>query len=149
NWCYNEPWLTAANNNLLTYPAKPKPAYYAVKEALRPALPSARIPKFDWNGGELFTAELWYLNDSPDTVSDVVEVSIAVSGEETFLLEWKVDDVAPRTNKIGPSVNFKLPSKASRNEIKLILRSAQGRDSAYTLLFRHGEKPVFTNEINN
>jgi len=149
NWCYNEPWLTAANNNLLTYPAKPKPAYYAVKEALRPALPSARIPKFDWNGGELFTAELWYLNDSPDTVSDVVEVSVAVSGEETFLLEWKVGDVAPNTNKIGPSVNFKLPSKASRNEIKLILRSAQGRDSAYTLLFRHGAKPVFTNEINN
>ena len=61
----------------------------------------------------------------------------------------EVGDVAPRTNKIGPSVNFKLPSKANRNEIKLILRSAQGRDSTYTLLFRHGEKPVFTNELNN
>ena len=36
NWCYCEPWKTAANNSLIAYPAAPKKAYEAVRAALRP-----------------------------------------------------------------------------------------------------------------
>ena len=82
NWCFNEPWVCAANNSILTYPAKPKPAYYAVTDSLRPAMPSARIPKFDWKGGELFTAQIWYLNDGPETVSDTVRVKGLLGDQE-------------------------------------------------------------------
>ena len=148
NWCYNEPWLSAANNNLLSYPSKPKPAYYAVQASLRPAFPCARIPRFDWNGGQNFTAELWYLNDSPDTVSDTVRVSIKVGAEENFLLEWQVGDVAPNKNKRGPAVNFELPMAADSNEIQLILHSDNGRHHSYSLLFRNGQKPVYQHTMN-
>lgn len=148
NWCYNEPWLTASGNSLLSYPAKPKPAYYAVKDSLRPALPSARIPKFDWSGNEIFTAELWYLNDGVDAVSDTVRVSVKLGEEEFFLLSWETGEVAANTNKLGPAVNLKLPMTAETNELKLILTSANGRSSEYTLLFRNGKKPVYTGIMN-
>ncbi len=148
NWCYNEPWVTAANNSLLNYPAQPKPAYYAVKEALRPVLASARIPKFDWKGEETFTAELWYLNDSPAMVSDTVQVSIKIGDTEIFLLEWQTGEVAANTNKLGPAVNFKLPMSADTNMIELFLRTAENKDSTYRLLFKNGKKPVYTGMLN-
>ncbi len=65
NWCFNELRPSAANNSLLNYPAIPKPAYDAVRDACRPALVSARIPKFQWEGGETFHAEIWLLSDAP------------------------------------------------------------------------------------
>ncbi|MFD2329930.1 hypothetical protein ACFSR7_11830 [Cohnella sp. GCM10020058] len=33
NWCYNEPWPTAANNSIVCWPAEPKPAYYTIPDA--------------------------------------------------------------------------------------------------------------------
>ena len=30
NWCFNEPWPTAANNSIINWPNIPKPAFYAV-----------------------------------------------------------------------------------------------------------------------
>ncbi|HML46942.1 MAG TPA: glycoside hydrolase family 2 TIM barrel-domain containing protein, partial [Clostridia bacterium] len=45
NWCYNEPWPCAANNSLINWPCKPKPAYYAVQAALRPQSVTARLPR--------------------------------------------------------------------------------------------------------
>jgi beta-mannosidase len=54
NWCLNEPWPTAANNSLLAWPAVPKPALYAVRDACRPILASARIRKYLWHDGDGF-----------------------------------------------------------------------------------------------
>ncbi len=50
NWCFNEPWPSAANNNLVSWPHRPKPAYYAVQAACRPVLASARVAKFSLAG---------------------------------------------------------------------------------------------------
>src|SRR5690606_1206949 len=66
NWCYNEAWPVAANNSLVNFPAIPKPAYYSAQAACRPVLASARIPKFQWTAGEIFSAGLWLLSDHPD-----------------------------------------------------------------------------------
>ena len=47
----------------MEYPLKKKPAYYAVRDSLRSVLASARIPKFDFKEGEIFSSEIWLLND--------------------------------------------------------------------------------------
>ena len=59
NWCYNEPWPSAANNNIVSYPAKPKPAFYGIKKACRPILVSASIDKFRWKPGEEFKIQCY------------------------------------------------------------------------------------------
>ena len=142
NWCFNEPWITAAGNSLITYPFKPKPAYYAVKASLRTSLISARIPKFDWNGGENFTAELWYLNDGVSDVSDTVTVSVKLGEEKFKLLVWETGVVEANNNKLGPAINFKLPMSAQSNVLELILESENNNGSEYALLFKNGKKTV-------
>lgn len=135
NWCYDEPWLTAANNSLISYPAKPKPAYYAVKDSLRPSLASARLSKFVWQGGENFTAEMWYLNDEPNTVSDTVTAVVELGGEKYELLTWNTGEVGANSNKLGPAVNFTLPKVAGVSEFKFSLVSASGKSSSYRLRY--------------
>jgi len=149
NWCFNEPWITAAGNSLITYPMKPKPAYYAVKASLRTALISARIPKFDWNGGENFTAELWYLNDGFTDVSDKVTVSIKLGEEKYRLLTWETGVVEANTNKLGPAINFKLPMSATSNVLELIMESENNNGSEYSLLFKNGKKTVKSLMMNS
>ena len=134
NWCYNEPWITAANNSLLTYPAKPKPAYYAVKEALRPVLFSARIPKFEWRGGESFRAELWLLNDSPQTACGTVKATLELHGKTLAETEWEATAEANQNRK-GPEIMAPLPQKES-GELILKLASENGLGSEYRLWMR-------------
>jgi len=33
NWCFNEPWPSAAGPCLVNWPSQPKPAYHAVRLA--------------------------------------------------------------------------------------------------------------------
>lgn len=148
NWCFNEPWICAANNSILTYPAKPKPGYFAVKEALRNVMPSARIPKFAWKGGQNFTAEIWYLNDSPAAASDRIEIRIRIGQQVWNLLTWDTGHVAPGTNLLGPAINFRLPESPESNQLVLELHSEKGNHSTYTLLLRDGKKPVYNFALN-
>jgi beta-mannosidase len=138
NWCYNEPWPSAANNSLVNWPAVPKPALKAVEASLRPFLASARIPKYKWEEGDLFNPELWILNDSPDTVEgNCMEVLLKLGNEETLLLVWNYPHVAPNTNLPGPVIRFRLPS-AYTDRMELVLRVADNSvmDSSYTLAYR-------------
>lgn len=137
NWCFNEPWITAANNALFTYPADKKPAYWAVKDSLRNTIASARIPKFDWAAGETFSFELWYLNDAPEAVSDTVRASVRL-GDQTFVLAvWETGLVSANTNRQGETVQMVLPDvDINTNEFLLILESTQGNSTEYKLLYR-------------
>jgi len=138
NWCYNEPWPTAANNSLINWPARPKPAYYAVKASCRPVLISARIPKFTWQDGELFKPELWILNDSPNPVpAGQVEAFLRIGEEEIFLLRWDYPELPPNRNMPGPVIRFELP-RLEAERMTLILRNPARpeMDSEYILLYR-------------
>ncbi|MBR3967136.1 MAG: hypothetical protein IKJ91_08700 [Clostridia bacterium] len=137
NWCFDEPWICAANNSLVAYPAVAKPAFYAVKESLRPKLASARLQKINWKNGENFTAELWYLNDSPENTSDTVTAYIELDGEKYELAEWKTGDVKAGTNKLGIAVNFTLPDAPNATEMTLHLESANGNSSEYRLIYNY------------
>lgn len=147
NWCYCEPWITAAGNSLITYPVKPKSAYYAVQSALRPVMASARIPKFDWKAGECFRAEIWLLNDSPEAARENVKVSIKLNGEKYEIFAWDSGNVAANTNKIGPGVNWVLPD-VDATEFTLCLTAGTGASSEYRLCYRRSEEFAVSRQMN-
>ncbi len=146
NWCYNEPWITAAGNTLLSYPSNPKPSYYAVQSALRPVMPSARIKKFDYTGGENFTAEIWLLNDSPNDVCDTVNVYMEIDGEKQFIMEWKTGVVKANENKRGHTVYVKLP--VTKTQKFSIILEAECGVSRYNLLLKKPGEKVYTRQMN-
>ena len=126
NWCLDEPWINVGGPTITTYPGTPKPAYYAVRDALRPVAPSACIPKFRWYTAELFRAELWLLNDSLEAVSDTVRVWVQMGEEKRFVMEWHTGEVAAQTNKRGHMIQFELPETETQTEFTLILESSHG-----------------------
>lgn len=148
NWCYNEPWKTAANLSVIMYPATPKPAYYAIKEALRPVLFSARIPKFDWKAFETFKAEIWMLNDSPNAADGEVSVSLRIGDKEIPLLDWKNAHTEAGENLEGAAVCCVLPNMADVHEMTLVLKASDGMSSEYRLVYyekKHISKPKVLN----
>ncbi len=139
NWCYNEPWKTAAGNEIIAYPSHPKKAYYYIKEALRASLFSARIAKIDWRAGECFEAELWLLNDSPDAISGRVSVCLTVGDTEYQLIEWDASAEANK-NRRGPTVRMTLPDAPQEDRIILTLKADGMKDSRYELIY-YPKKP--------
>lgn len=148
NWCYNEPWPCAANNSLLNHPALPKPAYFSVLSACRPVLVSARIPKFQWNAGELFTAELWLLSDSPQPQpAGELVATLLIDGVSTELLRWSFPALAPQKNLAGPSVRLRLPALPVDNGEFTLVLAVTGRDalnSSYRLSLLSAGKAAAT-----
>ena len=134
NWCFNEPWMTAAGNNLVAYPAKPKSAYYAVQSSLRPRLFSARIPKFSWQAGETLEAELWLLNDDEKAVSAVTRAVLQIGVWKTDLLEWRAS-AEGRRNTQGPTVRCVLPDLEA-DCLTLTLEAEDGMASTYCLQYK-------------
>ena len=135
SWCYNEPWITAAGLSLLTYPSRPKRAYYAVKDSLRNVVPSARMNKFRFEKGDMFTAEIWLLNDSCEEVGDTVRVYLETDGVKRQLMVWETGMVLPNENKQGHIVQARI-GELECEEIRLILEAECGTNS-YTLLYRN------------
>ena len=139
NWVYNEPWYTAANNSILIYPETPKPAYYAVKEALRPIMFSARIPKFDFYDGEKFKAEIWLLNDSNESICASARVYLKIGEREILLAENVSGSCDAKTNTECIDVCTVLP-KCDAETMTLVIESGEGYCSEYTLKYTCRDK---------
>ena len=139
NWCFDEPWITAANNSIIEYPTKPKPCYEYVKNALRPTLFSARLKKFSWSANETFEAELWLLNDVGFPTDGMVKVTLTVGGNTYDLLEWRAEAEANK-NTQGPTVRFVLP-EVSDDRFVLRLEGENGTSSTYTLQYINKKIP--------
>ena len=137
NWCDNEPWMTAAGNNLITYPATPRPAYSYVKLAMRPTLFSARVSKFSWKAGETFEAEIWLLNDTPEKKSGRVSVKACVGDKAYDLISWEAS-AEPNANMRGVTVRFILPDVAT-DRITLTL---DGGEYSSTYEYHYRPSPV-------
>jgi beta-mannosidase len=139
NWCYNEPWPSAANNSIVNWPTEPKAAYFAVRDACRPVLASARIPKFQWTEGEEFSAELWLLNDTPASVpAGEVLAELAYDDLTIELVRWRFPGIAAQTNLAGPSVRARLPALGNNRAftLRLTVSGLAGLDSTYRLSLR-------------
>ncbi|MEN8203364.1 MAG: hypothetical protein ABFS28_12270 [Bacteroidota bacterium] len=147
NWCYNEPWITAANNSLINYPHQPKPAFYAVSKSCRPFLASARIPKFSWKEGEMFHCELHMLNDLYAGIpSGTLSIRLRAAGEEVELLRWDFGEAPANRNLEGPTVRGILPSwDSDRFDLVLEVEGHPEYSSVYTLQYRPLEHRQLSN----
>lgn len=145
NWCFNEPWPTAANNSLINWPDIPKPAFHAVSDACRPVLASARIKKLKWHEGERFETDLYILNDRYNAIPPGrVRVTLVAEGNgELELLNWDHRDLNPNENLAGPTARGILP-KWNTDRFRLVLE-VDGHpeyNSEYTLLYQPKQQPV-------
>lgn len=140
NWCYNEPWPSAANNNLVNWPDKPKPAYFAVAASCRPVIASARVPKFSWKPGERFSAELWILNDSPELVSPGrYEAELDFGTRVNSLANWDHPGTLPGVNISGPRAEVTLPDDLpERFKLRVRVVDQPGWDSEYIFVRARG-----------
>jgi beta-mannosidase len=139
NWCLNEPWPAVGNLSITSWPDLPKPSWELVREACRPVVASARFGKFRWKTGELFAAELWLLNDTPQPLPPGRLDAVLVMGEEQFpLATWNFEEIPPNSSVPGPVARIHLPSlPVERMEVRLHVRGREQWDSRYTLLYQH------------
>lgn len=138
NWCYNEPWPTAANNSLISYPSIPKPGFYAVKNACRPVLASAKFSKFKWTEGDILFVDVWMLNDLATDVPDgKVKIKLVCGNVEIPLLTWDYESMKANVNQAGPTVRVKLPAwKTDRFRLLLEVEGHPEYNSEYTLAYQ-------------
>lgn len=137
NWNYNDAWRSAAGNNLIEYPTTRKPVYYAVQNSLKDVVPSLKPYKFSYSSGEEFKAELWLLNDSPNTVNTNIEIYIKVDGEIRLIDTWVNAKSEPNINAQGKNVSFALPNDDNQ-VITVMLKSGIGNNE-YKFLIRNNE----------
>ena len=132
-WCYNEPWITAANNSVLSYPDVKKPAYGTIQKALRPILASARIPQFQWQAGDRFSAEIWLLNNSQHAVSETITAIIQLGEEQYEQITWNTGLIGAHENKLGPTIHFTLPHVDCDTLVLKLITSDSERNNTYRL----------------
>ena len=137
NWCYQEPWPSAANNSLINWPNEIKPAYYQVANACRPVLASVRVPKFDWKEGEDLNCEIFMLNDTYDRLTaEKVTVFILYDDTEKELLSWDCPGADGFRNIQGPAVQLKIPAmKTNLFTIQIRVDGKPQYNSSYILKY--------------
>ncbi|MBK5194884.1 MAG: hypothetical protein JJE08_02460 [Proteiniphilum sp.] len=141
SWCYQEPWPSAANNSLINWPNEIKPAYHHVANACRPVLASARIPKFEWNAGEVLSCDLYMLNDSYRSLEkSKMEVVMQYDDKEILLLTWDCPAADSSRNIEGPAATIVIPAmKRDLFTLSLKVKGKPEYNSSYLLLYS-GEK---------
>ena len=141
NWCFNEPWPTAAGNSLINYPAIPKPAYERVKNALRDAKASIRPEKLLWRFGEKCSIGLWILNDTPRPLaSGTISAFLSWDDKEMPLLTWTYEAVPAMEKQQGPSLFFQVPVAADGRFYIRLEASQPDLSDRFPLLCRSSEE---------
>jgi len=131
-WCLNEPWPTVANQSLLAYPDEPKPAYEDVRLAMRPTLASARIPKFLWNAGEMFSADLFVLHDAPEPRPAISVRAVLTSGDwRSAPFEWHAEAGPSAADAVGPTLRVMLPKRLGTSLVLELLTDQPALNSSY------------------
>ncbi|MBE6732024.1 MAG: hypothetical protein E7564_10080 [Ruminococcaceae bacterium] len=138
NWCFNEPWPCFANNSLISYPDIAKPAYYAVKDALRPTLASLRVRKHLYNGGEEVSAEIWLLNDSFKEIKPTeIKAYYSFEGSKfTYLGSFVSPLLKTQTNAKCGTVSFMIPENYNGKIYIELKTDNPDFDSSYVYLAR-------------
>jgi beta-mannosidase len=103
--------------------------------ACRPVLASARIGKFEWTAGEVFSAELWLLNDSPAALAaGVIEAFLVAGAVATSVARWEFPGAPAGKNLRGPDILGRLPTVPDEAfELRLQVTPAAQWGSTYRL----------------
>ena len=139
NWCFNEPWKTLAGNGLVNYPHHRRPAYFKVREALRPTLLSLSYKALSWKAGETVNLGAFLLNDSPQTFPES-KATIEIIANETIISSWnttlpKVE--AWENSTVQDAFSFSIPENTN-GKVLMKIHSAEHPEwnSEYTLYIR-------------
>jgi beta-mannosidase len=81
-WQLNEPWPNVVCTSAVEYSGRPKLAYYAVRNAYRPTIATARYAGLRIEPGEPPRAGIWALNDQEAREADLVVVLRDLRGQE-------------------------------------------------------------------
>jgi len=137
NWCFDEPWPTAANNSLISWPDRPKPALAAVGDACRPLMISARIQKFTWTRGETLVCDLFLLNDLP-LPAPGGELEVWLAGDDEWVASHMTFDGAPPGEHVYVgSFEVVLPRwRCDRFDVRVEVADHEEWNSRYTFLLR-------------
>lgn len=75
-WQLNEPW-PAVSWSVIDRAGRPKAAYEMLRRSFQPILIAARFPWRAYGAGETFQAQIWLVNDGPETWPDcLAEVTL-------------------------------------------------------------------------
>ena len=144
NWCFNEAWPMICSLAIVSYPDKPRPSYFAVKEALRPQIASLKVKKQVFWTGEEWNGEIYVINDTLDTLpGSTVNVSIEAGGREKKLGEFPFEAVGPQqVVKLG-SVTDVLPyAEDGFLTVRLTVSGREDMSSEYRYVLRKTERIV-------
>ena len=146
NWCFNEPWPTAANSSVISFLARPKPAYFEVQAACRPTALAARFDRLVWRTGDLFECDLHVLNDSSTQVEPGrIRIELVSGDNRQHVLTWDHDAVPTNTNLAGPRCRIQIPNWDSDHFVLSMQHESYPEyDASYRLLLAYaGERPAF------
>lgn len=138
NWDFNEPWPSAAGNNLVSYPAIAKSALWSVKDALRPSLFSLETEHNRYLTDEEMHGKIWFLNDSDEQFGELcADVLLAYDNTETKLCSVKITPENARSNFEGDSFTLKITSEIpERFSIRVICKENPKFNSTYSFVHR-------------
>lgn len=126
NWCWNEPWICAAGNSLIAYPDKPKDAYYAVRDSLRPITPVIEVERFAWTPGEDFTASLWLCNDTDEAVAARVSAWADFGDGVRHWFATANIETEPRRHGHGNPAFIRIPATTARRFTVCLVADVNG-----------------------
>jgi beta-mannosidase len=128
-WQLDEPWPNVVCTSAVEYGGRPKLAYYAVRNAYRPLLPTAHYPGLQVAPGDPLTVEVWALNDGADQAADLTITLHDLAGR---------DLMAPQPHPVtvpGESsirlLDLRLPLPDTFSVVCLLTLSLAGMSSRY------------------
>lgn len=123
NWCFNDAWPMIMTKAIVSYHETLTPLFYAAKEALRPQLASVRVPYELWHNGDEFTAEIFMMNDTLETLkAGKVYASIDDGTGIRTLGSFVFGDVAPQSNIRLGSVSYMISEAAKPGLLRVWLK---------------------------
>lgn len=141
NWDFNEPWPCAGGNSLVAWPAEPKAALTAVKEALRPTLLSLELPRNRYLTGDKVKAKVWLLNDNGTSSTPcTAKVYLVSDGKKTELAAIPVGTVAARQNAVAGEFELEIDEQVSERFSVAIECENVEYNSIYDLV--HNRNPL-------
>lgn len=138
NWDLNEPWPCAAGNSLINWPCVEKPALTSVGEALRPTIVSVDVRKNRYRAGEIFSANIWILNDSSlPAESTKITVVLKNGKEEKTIGAFLSPKVPERSNMSFAEISFPITEDFSdRFTVFVFAENRSEWNSEYTFFKR-------------
>ena len=138
NWCYNEPWPTAAGNGLVNYPAIPRRSYYSISEALKGQKLSLRYNKIAWKPGQKMILSPWVLNDTEECISEgYAVISLIADNTEKIIGEWRYGQTQAWSNQKGEEISVVIPNVENKRFVLSIISKTHPALNAEYELFVH------------